>query len=519
MTRILYVRPEGTAGTSDPGFVATSEDIETCEGRAACVAKVRELSRGGTPAALVVIGPTVVRPLSAARAVRAAGSPIGLAVVAAVEDADRMRQRIALSPDISDTTVIADVDDDLVAQIRQVADRSISERQIQDALDRMNLELRQQEIDRRTAPPQRSVSDRHLSALTRHAPDAIISVDTTGSIASWNRAATDIFGYDIDQIEGAELAELLAPEGQTALHEMIRRAGDGSPHAVRDLELRRSDGRTVTAAVTSAPVRDGRDRVVGAVVIARDVTDQRRTEEQLRHLQKAQSLATLAGGVAHDFNNLLVSVQGWSELALEEPDDLDLAREALEQIHKFAGQAARLARQMLAYSGRTDLTFQRVNVNELVEEMADLLRSSMSKKIDLDTTLEAPLPPVQADPTQLRQVILNLVTNAAEAVGDDPGRIEIRTSRRDLDPEHIVLSIADTGPGMDPETTERIFEPFFTTKFAGRGLGLAASLGIARAHGGTIEVQTEQGAGTRFDVLLPTEPAASPAVDDTDGSA
>lgn len=529
---ILYVRSGGPAETSEPDVLAQSEDIEVCSDETACVARLRELSESETPATLVVIGRGAPRPLSTARTLQASGPHVHLAIVAPADDAPSLRQKLALSPDISGTAVITGTRDDLVPQIRQLAEQAQNERQVEGALEQMNLELRQQDLDRRSLAPQRSVSDRHLSALTRHAPDAIISVDTAGSVASWNQAATDIFGYDAEQSEGAALSDLLSPAGQTELQEMVQRAADGSAQEARDLQLCRADSSTVTAAVTAAPVRDDHDRVVGVVVMARDVTQQRRTEEQLRHLQQAESLATLAGGVAHDFNNLLVSVQGWSELALEEPEDRELTRQALEQIHKSAGQAAGLARQMLAYSGRTDLAFKTVQLNEIVDDMADLLRSSISKKIELRTTLDTSLPPVRADPTQLRQVILNLVTNAAEALGDDPGRIDIRTSTRrdddrtawqpspqpERDGQHIILSIADTGPGMDAATVERIFEPFYTTKFAGRGLGLAASLGIARAHGGTIEVETEPGAGTQFHVVLPTEPPAQVATDDPDRS-
>lgn len=517
--RILYVGPEDVSGDADVGFLERVENLDVCVGLTGCQEKLAELESNGTPPGVVVVGRGVEHPLSVARTARSIFPVVGLAIVASGGSVESMQQKLALSPLISDTAVIAATDEDLPDAIRQLAEDTRRRHRTQGALDDINLELHQRELDRRMARPQQSVSDQHLSALTRHAPDAIVSVDVTGSVASWNEAATTIFGYEADRTEGADLGDLLSPKGERDLDRVIQAAARGSAQKPTDMHLRREDGSEFTASVTAAPVRDHRDGVVGAVLIMRDVTEQRRTEEQLRHLQKAQSMATLAGGVAHDFNNLLVSVQGWAELALDDPDDADLVEQALQQIAASAGQAARLARQMLAYSGRADLTLRSLDVNEVVTDMTNLLRSSISRKIELETDLHRALPRVEADATQLRQVVLNLVTNAAEAIGDDAGRIEVRTGVRDLgeDPlpdrgphalparTHVVLSVSDTGKGMDRATAERAFEPFFTTKFTGRGLGLAAAMGIAQAHGGTIHVKSAPGVGTEFQVLLPAE--------------
>jgi signal transduction histidine kinase/CheY-like chemotaxis protein len=252
--------------------------------------------------------------------------------------------------------------------------------------------------------------------------------------------------------------------------------------------------------------------------------EHRALERQLLHVQKLESLGVLAGGIAHDFNNLLVSVLGNAGLALAELSPASPVRSRLTDIELAAQRAAELTRQMLAYAGRGRFVVQRVELSELVVELVTLLRTVVARTADIDVRLTDKLPEVEADASQLRQVVMNLVTNAADAIGGAPGRIEITTGRmtatreylsqccigQDLEPgEFVFAEIADTGCGMDEKTKARIFDPFFTTKVTGRGLGLAAVLGIVRSHRGAIAVESTPGVGTRFRLLLPVVDIAS----------
>ena len=246
--------------------------------------------------------------------------------------------------------------------------------------------------------------------------------------------------------------------------------------------------------------------------------ERRALERQMLHVQKLESLGVLAGGIAHDFNNLLVSVLGNAGLALAELDSASPARSRLTDIELAAQRAAELTRQMLAYAGRGRFVVQHLNLSEIVSELVTLLRTVVPRTAEIDVRLTDDLPDVEADASQLRQVVMNLVTNAADALAGAAGRIEITTGRmfatrdyltqncigEDLAPgEFVFAQIADTGCGMDGKTLARIFDPFFTTKVTGRGLGLAAVLGIVRGHRGAIAVESTPGLGTCFRLLLP----------------
>jgi PAS domain S-box-containing protein len=272
-----------------------------------------------------------------------------------------------------------------------------------------------------------------------------------------------------------------------------------------------------------------------ALAIQRKLAEEERLrlEAQIRHTQKLESLGVLAGGIAHDFNNLLTGVLGNLDLALMlEPGSR--VHEHIREARASAERAADLSRQMLAYSGKGSFVIQPVDLNELVTEIGNLLEVSVSKKVALSYDLARDLPPVVADVTQLHQVVLNLITNASDSIGDEGGVVTLRTGTRRCDRgylsttylddhlpdgEYVFLEVCDTGCGMDRETLLRIFDPFFTTKFTGRGLGLASALGIIRGHSGAIKVESEPGAGTTFVVLLPAaeataakRPAALPEV-------
>jgi PAS domain S-box-containing protein len=277
---------------------------------------------------------------------------------------------------------------------------------------------------------------------------------------------------------------------------------------------------------TLVPLFDAQGALQGVLGIGEDITERKKSELALLQAQKLESLGVLAGGVAHDFNNLLVTIMGNASLALLKLPPGNGPQEELQQIELAGQRAAELCRQMLSYAGKGRMEKQPVNLNQLVQEMTQLLRVSLPKGVTVNFHLTQNPPLTEADPTQLRQVVMNLVINAGEAIGEKPGTIVIATgmarvdkeylleAHADLDTpegEYVFLEVSDTGVGMDAETRARIFDPFFTTKFAGRGLGLASVLGIVRGHRGGLKVYSEPGKGTSFKVLLPVTSGAAVA--------
>lgn len=247
-------------------------------------------------------------------------------------------------------------------------------------------------------------------------------------------------------------------------------------------------------------------------------------EHQWLHSQKLESLGLLAGGAAHDLNNLLTATIGYLDITRDLVDTQSEAVESLEAMSGLLDKAADLTRQMLVYCGRMPFRLQWLDLNQLVKENQELLEAYMSKKVILLFDLATPLPPIQAEPSQMQQAIMNLLTNAADAIGDHPGTISIRTSREYLSdifisnslPEwqieegpYLRLDISDTGCGMDPELTTHIFEPFYSTKGRGRGLGLSAIQDILRTHHSGMKMESQVGQGTTFSLFLPEKASAN----------
>jgi CheY-like chemotaxis protein len=254
----------------------------------------------------------------------------------------------------------------------------------------------------------------------------------------------------------------------------------------------------------------------------------------MQRTQKLESLGVLSGGIAHDFNNLLTGILGNADVVFRALPEGSRERNLLEQVKTAAQAAADLTGQLLAYSGRGTFRMEPLDISTLVEEMGRLLESSISKKVRLLYELRRDLPRVDADPTQIRQVVMNLITNASEAIDNEPGEVTLRTgsmqvgraklaesyTHDDLPPgEYVFAEVADSGCGMNEETLQKIFDPFFTTKFTGRGLGLAALLGIVRRHRGTIFVSSQPKSGTSFRVLLPASESEQTAADDREEAA
>jgi len=375
-------------------------------------------------------------------------------------------------------------------------------------------------------------SEQRLSQLVRQCPIAVIEWDADFRVIEWNAAAERIFGYTRDEMLG-EHARRIIPEAVRPLVDHIwedltsQRGGTRSRN-----ENVTASGESITCEWYNGPRVDDEGQVVGVISLAQDVTELARNEEERRLLElrmveaaKLESLGILAGGVAHDFNNLLVGIVGATSLALHELPVGSSVRDHLELVASSADRAAELTRQMLAYSGKGRFVVGPVDLGALVREMARLVEASISKRATMDYRIGDVSAMVEGDATQLRQVVMNLILNASDAVSEQGGEIAVSTGvvcesaaflrttwLHDELPagEYAFVAVTDTGVGMDEATRSRIFDPFFTTKTRGHGLGLAAAQGIVRAHRGFIEVESVPGAGTRIRVGFPLRAAEIP---------
>ncbi|MEQ8190196.1 MAG: PAS domain S-box protein [Candidatus Eremiobacterota bacterium] len=300
----------------------------------------------------------------------------------------------------------------------------------------------------------------------------------------------------------------------------------GKPKLDYEESQTKPDGQTRYLKTSKIPLYDREGHVVGILGTYEDITgrkkaeqERRKLEKKMEHTQKLESLGVLAGGIAHDFNNLLVAILGNAELALLELPPGSPAKFYLSEIENTSLRAADLCKQMLAYAGKGRLCVEPLNISLLVREMSHMLDVSISRKAILRYKFQKDLPAIEADATQIRQVIMNLIINASEAIKDKDGTISVSTGSMFCDtsymagsylyeqlPEgdYVYLEISDTGSGMDKDTQMKIFDPFFTTKFSGRGLGLAAVLGIVRGHKGFLKLYSEPEKGTTFKVLFPS---------------
>lgn len=362
-----------------------------------------------------------------------------------------------------------------------------------------------------------------LDTVLSNIPIAIDIIDAHGRIEYVNAYAEHLLGWTMEEMRTQDVMSRLYPDPlyRARVYAAIT---DGSPEW-RDWRIHTRAGDILTMSWANVRLADG--RVIG---MGTDVTSLRaaeeaeaRHEEQLRAAQKLESLGLLAGGIAHDFDNLLVGVLGNASLAEEQlPPDSDV-RELIVEVRAAATRAADLTRQLLAYAGKGRFVVEPIDVSAIVREMAALLRAAVSKRAVLQQELAEGLPSVNADATQLRQVVMNLITNASDSLGDGEGTITLRSRLHEPDEAerravaggtpllpgaYVCLEVSDTGSGMSPETLQRIFDPFFTTKRSGHGLGLAATLGIVRSHRGAIAVESSEGKGTTIRLYLPAVAAA-----------
>jgi PAS domain S-box-containing protein len=361
----------------------------------------------------------------------------------------------------------------------------------------------------------------YLAAIVENSGDAIIGKSLEGIIQSWNKGAEQVFGYRAEEIIGHSINELIPEDRrheESAILERLR-AGERVDHF--ETVRVRKDGTQVDVSLTISPIRDREGRIIGASKMARDISEQRRNAAAMQETQKLESLGVLAGGIAHDFNNLLTGILGNASLALSELEPGSPLKERMRDVIDASEKAAALTRQMLAYSGKGRFFVERINLTAQIREVVPLIKASVPSTVELRFDLDDQLPAIEADSAQMQQLIMNVIINGAEAIPEGrPGTVTITTHRWEVDlryirthqacrggtlrpGQYVVFKVADTGSGMDKATIDRIFDPFFTTKFTGRGLGLAAVLGIVRGNDGCIQVASAPGDGTVFRVLFP----------------
>jgi PAS domain S-box-containing protein len=398
-------------------------------------------------------------------------------------------------------------------------------------------ELREQNERILAAHYQVEEERRRYQQLFQFAPDAYLLTDLAGIVREANRSAARLFGVEPQYMSGKAVVSFVALEDRPRIRaELGRWQSEPTPKSL-DVRLKPRNGPPFDAAITLSVARGGpRDTAIGFRWLIRDISAHRQLTEELRlreaaarreadaseagarHVQKLESIGVLAGGIAHDFNNLLHVVLGNADLARIHVSSESPAREHLDEVVRATRRAAELTQQLLAYSGRGAVEQRRLDLSCEVREMGTLLRTAMSKQAALHWDLASDLPPITADPTQVRQVVMNLITNASDALGDETGTISLRTgltheadNGKPASP-FVFLEVADTGCGMDNSTLQRIFDPFFSTKFSGRGLGLAAVMGIVERHQGHIRITTAPNEGTTFRILFPAASGTADAV-------
>lgn len=362
------------------------------------------------------------------------------------------------------------------------------------------------------------IRDSLLRSIIDHAPITVFAMDANSVITLAEGSSFVLAGRPLSELQGGNLLELLP--GKTRVREQFEAVYRGE---TVQFEWETEDGRLHE--LNAAPLTDATNAVYSVVCLATDITKRRR-EEQLRHqmheeqqqAQKLEALGVLAGGIAHDFNNILLGITGNAGLALldEEPGTPQFAR--LEQIELAAQRAAELTNQMLAYAGRGRLVVEAIDLSVVVREMVTLVSAAISKRARVKLDLGQGLPCIEGDISQIRQVVMNLIINASEALKDGEGEIAVTTGLKNLTVpppgearlsstlapgRYVYLEVHDNGRGIDEQTQLKIFEPFYTTKTTGRGLGLSAVQGIVRSHRGTIRLDSVPGSGTTFTVYFP----------------
>ena len=399
----------------------------------------------------------------------------------------------------------------------------------------IELEIQNEEL-RRTQEELEASRARYFD-LYDLAPVGYFTLSETGLILEANLNAATLLGVTRDNLIKQSLTRFIHPEDQDFFYQHCKHVFASSLQHVCELRLLKQNSTSFWVRLEAVATRTG-DRLGAFRVVVIDITGLKNAEEErlelerrLQHAQKLESLGVLAGGIAHDFNNLLMAITGNMDMALLNLPRESSARPWLEQCVHATAHAAKLTRQMLAYSGKGSFIVEHLDLSKVVSENAHLFKVALAGTVTIDLRLAAQLPAIMADAGQIQQVVMNLITNASEALGEQPGVVTIATDVMECDEKYlrlsrleekpsagkfVVLMVRDTGCGMDQETSRRLFDPFFTTKFSGRGLGMAAVMGIVRGHHGALLVESEPGKGTTIRVLFPLLETGMPVMPESE---
>jgi two-component system cell cycle sensor histidine kinase/response regulator CckA len=351
----------------------------------------------------------------------------------------------------------------------------------------------------------------------RLAPTMAHSIDQHGRITEVTEVWLERLGYAWDDVIGRPSTDFLSEQSARYASEVVLPMFFRTGVCDVEYEMRHKDGSLVPVRLRGVALRGDNGEFVRSIAVVEDLTEKRALEQKMLAAQKLESLGRMAGNIAHDFNNLIASIMGSAQLAQRHAGHSPIATKALDHIMLAATRAADLCRQLLAYSGRGRFQVEVIDLDGLVTEMSRVLAVNVGHKVRIELDLGRAGTRVEVDATEIRQILMNLVINAGQAIGDTPGTIRLRTSVAELDAAaianstnpsaqpgtYVVLEVSDDGPGMPPDVLANIFDPFFTTKPTGHGLGLAAVHGIVRGHRGTLRVTSEVGRGTQFLVYLP----------------
>jgi len=399
-----------------------------------------------------------------------------------------------------------------VAAMKAGANDYVTKGQLKRLLPAIERELREAQ-----ARATLRATEASFATLVEHAPVGIYRSSPEGRFLSANAAVVRMLGYEsAADVLGLDMARDVYADAAERQRLVERDTYSDRQYDSVEATWKRRDGRLLTVQLSVRAVRNRAGQVEYYETFVRDVTDQRRLQQQVLQSQKMEAVGRLAGGIAHDFNNLLTVITSYSDLLLEDLAPGDAKRDDLEQVRKAADGAAALTRQLLAFSRQQAVEPRVVSLNTVVEGLHKILRRVIGEDIELTTTLAPDLGAVRADVGQLEQVLMNLAVNARDAMPTG-GRLTVETANVEHDPDYArdreaaavrqfaMLAVSDTGCGMDEATKARIFEPFFTTKEPGKGtgLGLATVYGIVKQAGGFIWVYSEPGQGTSFKIYLP----------------
>ena len=386
------------------------------------------------------------------------------------------------------------------------------------------IEMVEDITERRRAEEELRHSNEMFRALIQASPLAIFLLNVDGTVKSWNAAAEQIFGWREEEVLG-ELLPIVPQDKQDEFVHTCQRILQGHTVTRRELQRQRKDGVLIDISLNAAPIYDAQGKAYSILAMAADITEQKSLENQLRHAQKMEALGTLSAGIAHDFNNILTAIIGYGSLLSLRLDKNDSLRPFVEHILTAADRATTLTKSLLTFGRKQNIEPCVVDLNSVVPEVEKLLLRLLREDIELRTTLANSPCTVLADAGQIGQVLMNLATNARDAMPQG-GKLAIRIAMASLDRDfvathgygapgsYVLLTVTDTGVGMDAETKSRIFEPFFTTKEMGNGTGLGLSMayGIIKQHNGYITCYSEPGAGTTFRIYLPAVDALAEPV-------